>query len=74
MVFSLFIFFFLIIVIVILFDFQILVVKMCISFVDWQGQFGYVYIYFIKKIVVFYVRYINIEKLKKSYNLYQFID
>lgn len=70
MVFSLLIFSPLTIVSVTLLDFQIPAVKMCTSSVDWQGQPGYVHTHSIKKTAAPHARHINIEKPKKSHNLY----
>lgn len=70
MVFSLLIYSPLTIVTVTLLDFQIPAVKMCTSSVDWQGQPGYVHTHSIKKTAAPHARHINIEKPKKSHNLY----
>lgn len=70
MVFSLLIYSPLTIVTVTLLDFQIPAVKMCTSSVDWQGQPGYVHTHSIKKTAAPHARRINIEKPKKSHNLY----
>lgn len=62
------------IVTVSLLDFQIPAVKMCTSSVDWQDQPGYVRTHSIKKTAAPHARHINIEKPKKSHNLYYTSD